>query len=244
MSPTSKCRSAPCAFLQSTSPSTGLGSGSLNAPESSSWSVSAKSFGTARSDVPVSTTARHWPSSQKSRVLLPRRSLVMCTCQYPSSGKATGAQLRPERTSSGEWPPKEISLVSSSLSAKKTPKLGCSKCLCAVIMPKKLNSGASAKPSKPRPRTPSKAKAWKGSCVISVAVTSRISTQLARSSSSAVSLLFSETTGTSAPPKSSLPSPSEPKQSRSFTNWPVTSPVPKATVIWSRGAPGATGVPS
>mmetsp|Transcript_147170 Transcript_147170/g.472730 ORF Transcript_147170/g.472730 Transcript_147170/m.472730 type:complete len:217 (+) Transcript_147170:130-780(+) len=172
----SKCTGKPPTRRQSAWPAASSG-GFVRLPSSSVWSSSANSVGTANKDVPVSTTARQVPSSQKSTTRSPMRMRVIWTIQCPSSGSTTGAQVKSPRTCAGECPPKEISLTSSSLSARKTPKLAsCSGC-CLASMPNMLNSGEIARLSKPRPTMPSNENAWKGSWDISEAVMIRMSAQ-------------------------------------------------------------------
>mmetsp|Transcript_27207 Transcript_27207/g.78197 ORF Transcript_27207/g.78197 Transcript_27207/m.78197 type:complete len:233 (+) Transcript_27207:537-1235(+) len=226
----SKWSGNPFAIRQSTSPSRNGtdASGSKSASSSEFCNSSAIPEGTTNNEVPVSTTARHCPSSQKSKMVSPMRIRVIWTCQWPCSGKATGAHVKSPFTLSADTPPKEISETSSSLSAKNTPKLGWSNCVWLVITWKKLNSGAMAKLSKPRPNTPSKEKAWKGSWDISVAMTTLISTQCegvgpasARMTELALSAAAARMEGTTG-----AESPRMPKQSRSCANCPVISPVP------------------
>mmetsp|Transcript_4889 Transcript_4889/g.13482 ORF Transcript_4889/g.13482 Transcript_4889/m.13482 type:complete len:235 (-) Transcript_4889:947-1651(-) len=195
--------------------------------------------GTARREVPVSTAAVHPPSSQKSSGWLFTRMPRTGTIQWPISGSCTGPQER----SSARWPsaqpPRAISLSSSALSARKTPKvLDMPLPLCwrlFAMTPMKLNSGACERPSNPRPRTPSNWNSAKGSSESEVAAIRRKVTQPSSSPcadpATARLVLSSAALGLST-------------QMTSSTRTPVTSPVPKETAIWSRGSVGLTFWPS
>mmetsp|Transcript_52593 Transcript_52593/g.163300 ORF Transcript_52593/g.163300 Transcript_52593/m.163300 type:complete len:203 (+) Transcript_52593:539-1147(+) len=185
-------------------------------------------FGTARSEVPVSTTARQ-PSSQYLKTSSSMRTDLISSIQCPCSGSSTGFQRSLPWNRLRAYPPKLISLPSASCSARKTENmLGFGPpyvVKAAAIMWAMLNSGACERPERPSPRTPSKWKVLNGSSDILVARIILMGMQ----------------------PSQNLPAPalSRPcRQSLSSTKTPVTSPVPKETVIWSRGSPLFTVVPS
>mmetsp|Transcript_108016 Transcript_108016/g.315833 ORF Transcript_108016/g.315833 Transcript_108016/m.315833 type:complete len:220 (+) Transcript_108016:522-1181(+) len=135
----------------------------------------------------------------------------------------------------------------------------------------KLNSGVWERLERPRPKTPSNAKLAKGSSVMSMAETSLRFTQprcrsgraagagpppwalalgvagpsslrLAFAPRTLCTSLWSSEEATTGCARSA--GAGGPRQRWSRTKMPVTSPVPKETVIWSRACQGLTTVPS
>mmetsp|Transcript_15274 Transcript_15274/g.32138 ORF Transcript_15274/g.32138 Transcript_15274/m.32138 type:complete len:219 (-) Transcript_15274:1030-1686(-) len=209
-----------------------LGPASLQLPErvgcrKSSNSSGKAGVGTAKREVPVSTTPLQ-PSSQKRTRSLSTHTDLMLTIQCPWAGSNTGVQASSPSRCFVAQPPRVSSLSSRGLSAKKTEKMG--ECLpphlpmAPAMTLTKLNSGACDKPSSPKPKTPSNLKALKGSADISVAAINRSFTHpgasssvLENGSSSSMKLAFAVT--------------SRSMHTTSSTKTPVTSPVPKETVI-------------
>mmetsp|Transcript_153449 Transcript_153449/g.270806 ORF Transcript_153449/g.270806 Transcript_153449/m.270806 type:complete len:205 (+) Transcript_153449:233-847(+) len=202
--------------------------------------------GTARSDVPVSTTPLQ-PLSQSETTSSSTRTRLILIVQCPCSGSTTEFHERSSIKLSSSQPPNVISLSSVRCSARNTAKV------CGVSPQvflefattlRKLNSGACESPSSPSPRTPSNWKALNGSSDICVAAISLSFTQPSASSSpSAAEALDRRASELLACcPKAGSWAP--PMQTTSSINTPVTSPVPNDTVIWSRGCPGKTWVPS
>mmetsp|Transcript_79303 Transcript_79303/g.164643 ORF Transcript_79303/g.164643 Transcript_79303/m.164643 type:complete len:207 (+) Transcript_79303:837-1457(+) len=142
-------------------------------------------------------------------------------------------------------PPKLTSDSSScSPSVRKMPNWACGRFLPSSIS-KKLNSEESARPSRPRPKMPSKRKVLKGWEDISTARMTLISTH-----SSEWFEAFeddnrcSPATATASLLNFSPAAAAESKQTMSFVNSPVISPVPKPMVTWSHSSPSGTSVPS
>mmetsp|Transcript_6376 Transcript_6376/g.11654 ORF Transcript_6376/g.11654 Transcript_6376/m.11654 type:complete len:267 (+) Transcript_6376:482-1282(+) len=193
--------------------------------------------GTARRDVPESTTALQ-PSSQKGSRSSSTQMALICRSQWPSSGSSTALQLTSSCKCSSAQPPMVIWLVSSLWVARKMPKVLLKSLPRSPVSPdatsKKLKREVCDRLSSPSPSTPSKTKSLKGSADMSVAAMNLMLTQFSPpwpATGTLVLLL-------------SAPGPRCPKHSSSSMNTPVTSPVPKDTVIWSRASPGLTVRPS
>mmetsp|Transcript_30115 Transcript_30115/g.54940 ORF Transcript_30115/g.54940 Transcript_30115/m.54940 type:complete len:205 (-) Transcript_30115:169-783(-) len=202
--------------------------------------------GTARSDVPVSTTPLQ-PLSQSETTSSSTRTRLILIVQCPCSGSTTEFHERSSIKLSSSHPPNVISLSSVRCSARNTANVcGASPQLFLELATtsRKLKAGACESPSRPSPRTPSNAKALNGSSDICVAAMSLSFTQpsasLSPSASAALCRGISELLAT-CPRAGSWP---PPMQTISSMNTPVTSPVPNDTVIWSLGCPGRTWVPS
>mmetsp|Transcript_109974 Transcript_109974/g.350205 ORF Transcript_109974/g.350205 Transcript_109974/m.350205 type:complete len:275 (-) Transcript_109974:320-1144(-) len=203
-----------------------------------------------RWEVPVSTTPRQVPSLQMSSSTPLMRTAKMLTCQWPCSGITTGAQDSGSSSLRSSTPPKATSESSpSSPSVRKMPNCEAGRPFPRSIS-KKLNSLFSARPSRPRPRMPSKRKVLKGAVDISTARMTLISTHI-----SVPPLLSAAPSATTTAPASiaeaassvlggSVLAPTMPKQTMSFVNSPVISPVPKPMVTWSQCSPSGTNEPS
>mmetsp|Transcript_9815 Transcript_9815/g.27463 ORF Transcript_9815/g.27463 Transcript_9815/m.27463 type:complete len:245 (-) Transcript_9815:425-1159(-) len=202
---------------------------------SSSYISLKAAVGTASSEVPVSTAARQLPSSQKSMRSPSTRIPRIGTIQCPISGSCTGPQERSSVRCALVQPPSAISLSSKWVLARKTPKvcgMTLSRCLRESAMTStKLKARVWDKPSRPRPRMPSKLKLLNGSSDSADAAMKRSVMQ--------PRLLDDPTETRSLIPEAFKPS----MQMTSSTNTPEISPVPKAMVRESRGFPGMVAWP-
>mmetsp|Transcript_79879 Transcript_79879/g.171196 ORF Transcript_79879/g.171196 Transcript_79879/m.171196 type:complete len:225 (+) Transcript_79879:838-1512(+) len=188
----------------------------------------ARGFGTPRREAPVSMMPRQAPLPRHaSKVRLPTRTAMICTCQKPSSGFSTGAQSNGEARRAGLWPPKAIS---PPLAPRKMPNCGFRAFEFEENCPKKLKSLLIERPLRPRPMVPSWGMTPKGVSVISVAMTMPSSVQACRPPAS----LMQTVSRTKSP--AILPSPKS----------MLLKPMVSASRSWERIHPGPcpTAAPS